>query len=300
MSARPTRSRPPRPRSSPARREEIFCVIARASGQSIAPSNPSEHKRRWLLDRPLSRTMTPKGRSHPLLAIRFHVPPGAIRRPMSPAHTPRVSRFPASVAVPAGAGARDWSPAEAGARLCAGRPIRCRSPRRRCICRPGAPAGSPREVFLDGAAADAALLPRIVPIGDIDEDEIRLRRGWATGAAAADALDLPPALGGLTRRMLLARLVLAWAQRLKAAPGDHPLVGGDAGGGARTRRRSRPPDGRHRDPRRSTGAGSTGSSPTMSTPIGSSRSTSSRSRASTGRTSWPSGRRSSRPSAATA
>ncbi|MEA2997528.1 MAG: ATP-dependent helicase/nuclease subunit, partial [Alphaproteobacteria bacterium] len=36
--------------------------------------------------------------------------------------------------------------------------------------------------------------------------------------------DLPPALGGLTRRMLLARLVLAWAQRLKAAPGDHPLV----------------------------------------------------------------------------
>src|SRR5258708_3705196 len=80
-----------------------------------------------------------------------------------------------------------------------------------------------RDVFLDVLDAPAAILPRIVPIGDVDEDEIAFAE-VATGAAAADALDLPPALGGLTRRMLLARLVLAWAQRLKAAPGDHPLV----------------------------------------------------------------------------
>src|SRR6202163_4199081 len=80
-----------------------------------------------------------------------------------------------------------------------------------------------RDVFLEVLGSDAALLPRIVPIGDIDEDEIAFA-DTATGAAAADALDLPPALGGLTRRMLLARLVLAWAKRLKPAPGDHPLV----------------------------------------------------------------------------
>jgi len=80
-----------------------------------------------------------------------------------------------------------------------------------------------RDVFLDVLGREAALLPRIVPIGDIDEDEIAFAEA-ATGAAAADALELPPALGGLTRRMLLARLVLTWATRLKPEPGDQPLV----------------------------------------------------------------------------
>src|SRR5579871_2010433 len=80
-----------------------------------------------------------------------------------------------------------------------------------------------RDVFLDVLGSEAALLPRIVPIGDIDEDEIAFAEA-ATGAAAADALELPPALGGLTRRMLLARLVLAWAKQLKPQPGDQPLV----------------------------------------------------------------------------
>jgi ATP-dependent helicase/nuclease subunit B len=80
-----------------------------------------------------------------------------------------------------------------------------------------------RDVFLDVLGSEAALLPRIVPIGDIDEDEIAFAEA-ATGPAAADALELPPALGGLTRRMLLARLVLAWAQQLKPEPGDQPLV----------------------------------------------------------------------------
>ncbi len=80
-----------------------------------------------------------------------------------------------------------------------------------------------RDVFLDVLGREAALLPRIVPIGDIDEDEIAFADA-ATGAAAADALELPPALGGLSRRMLLAQLVLAWAKRLKPEPGDQPLV----------------------------------------------------------------------------
>src|SRR5262249_42610385 len=80
-----------------------------------------------------------------------------------------------------------------------------------------------RDVFLDVLGTEAALLPRIVPIGDIDEDAIAFADA-ATGAAAADALDLPPALGGLSRRMLLAQLVLAWAKRLKPAPRDQPLV----------------------------------------------------------------------------
>ncbi|HUI97700.1 MAG TPA: double-strand break repair protein AddB [Xanthobacteraceae bacterium] len=80
-----------------------------------------------------------------------------------------------------------------------------------------------RDVFLDVLGTEAALLPRIVPIGDIDEDEIAFAQA-ATGAAAAEALALPSALGGLPRRLLLARLVLAWAKRLTPPPGEQPLV----------------------------------------------------------------------------
>ena len=45
-----------------------------------------------------------------------------------------------------------------------------------------------RDAFLDGLNGDAAILPRIVPIGDIDEDEIAFAEA-ATGDIAADALD---------------------------------------------------------------------------------------------------------------
>jgi ATP-dependent helicase/nuclease subunit B len=81
-----------------------------------------------------------------------------------------------------------------------------------------------RDLFLDVTKADAAILPRIVALGDIDEDEIAFAEA-ATGALAGDALELPPALGGLERRLLLTKLVLKWAQRL--APEQHgeaPLV----------------------------------------------------------------------------
>ena len=65
---------------------------------------------------------------------------------------------------------------------------------------------------------DAAILPRIVPIGDIDEDEIAF-----ADAADAGALDLPDALDGLERRLLLARLV-AWAASQAPPRRQAPLV----------------------------------------------------------------------------
>src|SRR5262245_9799164 len=81
-----------------------------------------------------------------------------------------------------------------------------------------------RDLFLEVTKADAAILPRIVAIGDIDEDEIVFAE-VATGALAHDALELPPALGGLERRLLLTKLVLKWAQRLAPEqPGEAPLV----------------------------------------------------------------------------
>ena len=50
--------------------------------------------------------------------------------------------------------------------------IRSRSPPRRSICRRGAPAGWRATLFSMRSKTDAAILPRIVPLGDIDEDEI--------------------------------------------------------------------------------------------------------------------------------
>ena len=67
-----------------------------------------------------------------------------------------------------------------------------------------------RDRFLDVLDNDAAILPRIVAIGDIDEDEIAFGDA-ATGAIAAEALALPEALGGLERRLLLTRLITNWA-----------------------------------------------------------------------------------------
>jgi ATP-dependent helicase/nuclease subunit B len=67
-----------------------------------------------------------------------------------------------------------------------------------------------REAFLNEAKGDAAILPRIVALGDIDEDEFAFAEA-ATGDIAAQALALPPALGGLERRLLLTRLVTQWA-----------------------------------------------------------------------------------------
>jgi ATP-dependent helicase/nuclease subunit B len=67
-----------------------------------------------------------------------------------------------------------------------------------------------RDTFLDVLKDDAALLPRIIAIGDIDEDEIAFAEP-ATGELAADALALPQALHGLERRLLLTRLIINWA-----------------------------------------------------------------------------------------
>src|SRR5690242_13170076 len=80
-----------------------------------------------------------------------------------------------------------------------------------------------REVFLQVLETDAAVLPRIVALGDIDEDEIAFAEA-AAGAAAKDALELPPTIGALERRMLLARLVLHWAEQMRPGPGSPPLV----------------------------------------------------------------------------
>ena len=102
-----------------------------------------------------------------------------------------------------------------------------------------------REVFLDTLDGDAAILPRIVALGDLDEDEIAFAEA-ATGELAEAALALPPAIAPLERRLLLAELILKWANspELRGAEGS-PLIANTPSAALGARRRSRPPDGRH-------------------------------------------------------
>ena len=65
-----------------------------------------------------------------------------------------------------------------------------------------------QEAFLRQAVrpdGSASLLPRLMPIGDLDSDDLSVLGGALFGAAA----DIPPAIGELKRRMLLARLIMA-------------------------------------------------------------------------------------------
>ena len=78
-------------------------------------------------------------------------------------------------------------------------------------------------IFLDVLGKDAAILPRIVALGDIDEDELAFSEDSEPGGIAP--LDVPPKLGELERRLVLARLVAAWAKRPVLSP---LVVGGPA------------------------------------------------------------------------
>ena len=79
-----------------------------------------------------------------------------------------------------------------------------------------------REVFLDRLSGDAAILPRIVALGDLDEDEIAFAEA-ATGELAEAALALPAAFGALERRLTLAELTSKWAAAITPEKGT-PLI----------------------------------------------------------------------------
>ena len=82
-----------------------------------------------------------------------------------------------------------------------------------------------RDIFLDVLDIDAAVLPRIVTLGDIDEEDLAFAQ--AAEPNPSDDLDVPPALDGLPRRLLLAQLIAAWAKGLRPDdPGQTPLVVG--------------------------------------------------------------------------
>lgn len=98
-----------------------------------------------------------------------------------------------------------------------------------------------RETFLDRLGTQAALLPRLVALGEVDE-EGALLEGAASDLVLSDgagALDLPEAATRLQRQLALTRLILAWGQATRhavlAPPGEPeplliPASAGDAAG----------------------------------------------------------------------
>jgi ATP-dependent helicase/nuclease subunit B len=79
-----------------------------------------------------------------------------------------------------------------------------------------------REIFLDELGLDAVILPRIVTLGAIDDDEAAF-----SAEEIAAAFDIPPAFGELERRLLLAQMIAAWAKGIRPEdPAQAPLVVG--------------------------------------------------------------------------
>src|SRR3954462_4858555 len=77
-----------------------------------------------------------------------------------------------------------------------------------------------REIFLEVLGSDAVILPRIVILGAIDDDEA----SFAPDDIRA-AFELPPAFGELERRLLLAQMIAAWAKQIRPEdPAQAPLV----------------------------------------------------------------------------
>ncbi|MGE0610736.1 MAG: double-strand break repair protein AddB [Hyphomicrobiales bacterium] len=74
-----------------------------------------------------------------------------------------------------------------------------------------------REALHRQAGTPALLLPSIRPLGDVDEDAALLASEAALAADPELALELPPAIAGLERTLLLSELVLAWMRRAGAA-----------------------------------------------------------------------------------
>ena len=80
------------------------------------------------------------------------------------------------------------------------------------------------QAFLDEGANSSRLLPRICPLGDVDEEEL----AFAEPLPGAGGEDMPPAISAFERQFLLARLIADWAkanpledlaQTLESSPG---------------------------------------------------------------------------------
>ncbi|SVB60638.1 uncharacterized protein METZ01_LOCUS213492, partial [marine metagenome] len=68
-----------------------------------------------------------------------------------------------------------------------------------------------RNAFLRGSSGKPLLLPRLIPLGDLDTDEQAIS-GWEEPSLSA-GVDIKPAISDLERTLLLTKLVQAFAQK---------------------------------------------------------------------------------------
>jgi len=75
-----------------------------------------------------------------------------------------------------------------------------------------------QEAFLRLSGGKPLLLPRLEPLGDIDDEELLLAGGGEAGTTGESSLDLPPAVAPLRRQLLLSRAILAARHNFAAKP----------------------------------------------------------------------------------
>jgi ATP-dependent helicase/nuclease subunit B len=89
-----------------------------------------------------------------------------------------------------------------------------------------------QEAFLTASGGRAMTLPQIRPISAGDEDLTLLSGLASPGTLGTDALDLPPAVSEIERRLVLTMLVQRWSQTIRrdtsetAHLGDHAAAAG--------------------------------------------------------------------------
>ena len=201
----------------------------------------------------------------------------------------RVFTVPGRAAVPRSRRRRDPQGRSARGRRHRHR-ARSNCPTSRCCCRRGAPRAPCRKLSCasrrarDAAAADPPDLE--------GEEDLTLLCGLASlDTLGTDALDLPPAVSEIERRLVLTMLVQRWSQTMPprreryGAPRRSRRGGGrqHAGAGRAPRRRARAPDGHGRDRERAARRARRRWCPTNSPSTGRTRSSSSRSSPSSGR-----------------
>ncbi|MFQ6016913.1 MAG: double-strand break repair protein AddB [Kiloniellaceae bacterium] len=80
-----------------------------------------------------------------------------------------------------------------------------------------------QEAFLRATKGRALLLPRLLPLGDLDADELLLA-GEDAEIGAAGIADLPPAMPPLKRQLLLSRLIRHWGEVRGEPPSEDQAV----------------------------------------------------------------------------
>lgn len=82
-----------------------------------------------------------------------------------------------------------------------------------------------RDAFLRASDGRALLLPRMIPLGDLDDDDLLITGAVAEGpppggTSSGEQSSLAPAIGGLRRQLILARLVMTFGARVWPTPPD--------------------------------------------------------------------------------